>query len=250
MSDALLIQANLREKVGTGPARSLRVAGYVPAVVYGKGEESKLIAISQREASILYRESQIKSAVVNMKIDDKSYNVFPKQFSLHPVTDVVEHVDFMFVSDKTTDLRMNIPVKLKGKERSIGIKKGGVMNIVFRALPCRVIKDKVPPYIEIDVSKMDVGITLRLKDIVLPEGVELLIKDLNQTFLRLTGKRKIVEEAKIKAPSAEAGEGEADKTSAEGDTKETATKEGAATEDGEKKATSSASGDTEKKENK
>ena len=244
MSDALLIQANLRKKVGTGPARNLRAAGYVPAVVYGKGEESKLIVISQREANILYGESQMRSAVVNIKMENKSYDVFPKQFSLHPVTDSVEHVDFMFVSDKTTELRINVPIKLKGKDKSIGIKKGGVMNIVFRALPCKVEKDKVPPYIEIDVSKMEIGVTLRFKDIVLPEGIKLLIKDLNQTFLRLTGKKKIVEEAEIKAPSTEVEEGETGKAAAESDTKDIAAK------DGEKKAISPALEDTKKKEKK
>ncbi|NRA74004.1 MAG: 50S ribosomal protein L25/general stress protein Ctc [Rickettsiales bacterium] len=216
MSDSLLIQANLREKVGTGATRSLRGSGYVPAVVYGKGEETKLISISQKEAETLYNKSRIKTAMTKLKLADKDYNVFPKQFSLHPVTDSVEHVDFMFVNEKAKELRIRIPVSVKGKEKCPGIKKGGLLNIVFRSLPCKVVKDKVPSCIEIDVSKMDVGITLRLKDIILPEGVSLLIKDLNQTFLRLTGKRKVIEEAEIAAPGEE-GEATDETTEAKGD---------------------------------
>ena len=228
MSDTLLIQANLREKVGTGPARSLRATGNVPAVIYGKGEESKLFSMSQKEADMLYNQSQVRSAIVNIKIGDKIYVALPKQFSVHPVTDSVEHIDFMFVGDQIKKVRINIPIRIKGKEKSMGIKKGGVLNVVFRSIPCKVEKDKIPPFIEIDVSGMDVGVTLQLKDITFPAGVKLLIKDLNHTFLRLTGKRKVVEEAEIKAPTAEGGEEakeegsdkkEGDEKSKEGDEK-------------------------------
>jgi large subunit ribosomal protein L25 len=203
MSDALSIQAQLREKAGTGPSRSLRVAGSVPAVIYGRGEESKLVSISQKEADMLYEKSQVRSATVNLQVGGQSYIALPKQFSLHPVTDAVEHVDFMFV-DGTPELQINIPIRIKGKERSVALKQGGVINLVFRSLACRVTKDKIPPYIEIDISDMPIGTTLRLKDINLPSGVKLVTKDLNQTFLRFTGKKKIVEEAEIKTPEAEA----------------------------------------------
>ena len=233
MSDSLLIQANLREAVGSGATRSLRATGYVPAVVYGKGEDTKLISITQKEADLLYNKSRVNTAMVKLKLDSKDYDVFPKQFSLHPVTDYVEHIDFMFVSEKSTDLQMNVPIKLKGKDKSPGVKKGGVVNMVFRSLPCRVARDKVPSCIEVDVSKMDVGITLRLKDISLPEGVKLLIKDLNQTFLRLTGKRKVIEEVKIKEPGAESEE--ASTESAESETKEAEEKTAAAETDNKDK---------------
>jgi large subunit ribosomal protein L25 len=193
MSDALLIQAQPRERAGTGVARSLRMAGNVPAVVYGKGEESKLISISQKEADMLCHVSQLRSATVNIRLGDKNYVALPKEFTLHPVTDLVEHVGFMLVGDAVSEIQIDIPIRIKGKEKSPGIKKGGILNLVFRSLPCKVVKDKIPPYIEIDVSSMEVGVTLQLKDIILPEGVKLLLKDLNPTFLRLTGKRAVVE---------------------------------------------------------
>jgi len=214
MNDALLIQGDLREQSGTGPSRSLRLAGRVPAVVYGKGQELKLFSISQKEADALYNNFQIKSAIINVKIGDASHAVLPKEFSLHPVTDSVEHVDFIFV-DQATSIQIKIPVRIKGAAKSIGIKKGGLVNLVFRALPCRVSKDNIPPYIEIDITEMDIGVILTLKDITLPEGVKLLSKDLNQTLLRLTGKRKVVEEVESKEPTAE-GEAAADGAPAEG----------------------------------
>ena len=204
MSDALLIQAHLREKAGTGPSRSLRVAGNVPAVMYGKGEETKLVSIAQKEADMLYEKSQVRSATINIKLNGKDYVVLTKQFGLHPVTDSVEHIDFMLVSDAVKELRINVPIRIKGKEKSAAIKQGGVLNLVFRSLPCRVEKDKIPPYIEIDITEMEVGLTLRLRDIKLPDGVKLLTKDLGQTFLRFTGKKAIVEEAAIKASEASA----------------------------------------------
>jgi len=202
MSDALVIQAHLREKAGTGPSRSLRVAGNVPAVMYGKGEETSLISIAQKEADMLYQKSQTRSATIDIELKGKHYVALPKVFSLHPVTDSVEHVDFMLVADAAKELRINIPIRIKGKEKSSVTKQGGVINLVFRSLPCRVEKDKIPPYIEIDITEMQVGTTLRLRDITLPDGVKLLIKDLGQTFLRFTGKKAAVEEVEIKAPDA------------------------------------------------
>jgi large subunit ribosomal protein L25 len=224
MSDALLIQAQPREKVGTGPTRSLRMAGNVPAVIYGKGEETKLISIPQKEADMLCHQSQLRSATINVKVGDKNHVVLPKEFSVHPVTGSVEHVDFMFVGDSVSEIQINVPIRLTGKEKSPGIKQGGILNLVFRSLICKVSKDKIPPYIEIDASEMEVGLTLRLSDVALPEGVSLLTKDLGQTFLRLTGKRKVVaalEEgaAEESSDAKEAGK-ESDDKKVEGDQKD------------------------------
>ena len=232
MNNTLLINGNLREKVGTGASRDLKRKGYVPAIIYSKGEESKLISIAQKEANTLYNNFQIKSMLINLKIEDKNYYVLPKHFSLHPVTDAVDHIDFIF-TDKVSELKMHIPVRLKGKDKSIGIKKGGVVNLVFKTLSCKVLKDNIPQYIEVDTTEMDIGIILTLKDIVLPIGVELLTRDLNQTFLRLTGKKKIIEEAEIKAPT-EKGESTEE---GEATTETTATKDGKGGEAATKKET-------------
>jgi large subunit ribosomal protein L25 len=223
MSDTISIQGTLRLKSGTGAARSLRLKGEVPAVIYGNNQQTLCLSIPHEDAEALYHDFQLSAKVVQITLDGKQYAALPKQFSVHPVTSKVEHADFLYTGTTSHPIKIKIPVKLKGKNVAPGIKKGGVINLVFRSLPCRVPSDKVPPFIEIDISKAEVGLTLTLADLNLPPNVKLMMPNMSQTLLRMTGKRKVVEELEIAKPeSAEAaaagtGEGSA-KTAASTDT--------------------------------
>lgn len=229
MTDTISIQGTLRAESGTGPARSVRRNGFVPVVVYGKGQHNIHMALPQPEVEELYISSRLGTRLIDIHVDGQKHTVLPKQFSVHPVTGSVMHVDFMFAEYSDT-MKVKIPVKLKGKDKSPGIKKNGVINLVYKSLPCRVFRDSIPPCIEIDVSNADVGFSMTLADIQLPQDVKLLMPNMNQTLMRLTGKRKVIEEIEIKKPEGEAAaEGAASDASG--------TKAAPAAEAGKEKAT-------------
>lgn len=207
MTDTISIQGILRPKSGTGAARSLRRDGQVPAVLYGKGQATLHLALPSENVEALYINASLSTRLIELNIDGKKHVVLPKQFSVHPVTSAVQHVDFMF-AEHSNAIKVKIPVRVKGKDKSPGIKKNGVINLVYKTLPCRVFRDSIPPCIEIDVSQADIGFMMTLADLKLPADVKLLMPSMDQTLMRLTGKRKVIEEIEIKKPEGEAAAAE------------------------------------------
>jgi large subunit ribosomal protein L25 len=197
----LSMKANFRDSVGTGSARALRREGRVPCVVYGNGKEAKAISLSSKDVDTICHRFDVMTNVVHLEVDGKVSKVLTKQISVHPVTDQIEHVDF-FAIDEAKNFRVEVPIKITGKEKSVEIKRGGVVNMAKRFLKCEVNKDNIPESIAIDVSEIKMGAPFSLRDIKLPSGVQLVDKDLNQTILKVTGKRSksMMEE---EAPTAE-----------------------------------------------
>jgi large subunit ribosomal protein L25 len=168
--------------------------------MYGNSQETLCLSIPREDAQALYQDFQLSAKIIEITLNGKKYPVLPKQFNVHPVTSEVEHADFLFTGTTSHPIKIKIPVKLKGKNVAPGVKKGGVINLVFRSLPCRVPSDNVPPFIEVDISKAEVGLTMTLADLNLPANVKLLMPNMSQTLLRMTGKRKVVEELEIAKP--------------------------------------------------
>ena len=98
MTEMTVLAATNREKIGTGSSRSLRRAGTVPATVYGEGGTPLSIIIQEKEITKLYRRHGFTSTVVGIELDGKVIKVLPKAVQLHPITDLVNHVDFVFLA--------------------------------------------------------------------------------------------------------------------------------------------------------
>jgi len=186
----LSIKADIREKVGTSAARAIRRSGNVPGIIYSQGQEGVTIAMSSKDMSMICNRFDVMTSVVNIDVDGKNYKVLPKQISLHPVTDEIEHADFIAI-DNLSEITINVPISVVGRDKSVEIKRGGVVNMAKRFLKCVVKKDSIPRSIEIDVEKVRMGVPVSLKDVHLPAGVTLVDKDLKQTVLKVTGKRAI-----------------------------------------------------------
>ncbi len=212
MSALSLLQANLREKTGKGPGRALRRAGKIPAIIYGKGRKEAMIILVQQDIQRLYEKFTFMSTVIEIELDGKQYKVLPKSILKHPVTDLVEHVDFMYLN-QDEKIKLNIPVLFTGKEKSLGLKRGGVLNIVLRNLPVIVDSSNIPAVIEIDVEHLEIGEAVHIKDINLPQGVLSAIKDSNYTVAKVVGKKamKIDEEIAVGVSSGGGAEGESNK---------------------------------------
>lgn len=210
----LSIKADVRDKMGTGAARAIRRSGNVPGIIYSQGKEGISIMLSSKDMGMIYNRFNVMTSVVDIDVNGKHYKVLPKQVSLHPVTDEIEHADFLSI-DNVDEVTINVPINVIGRDRSVEIKRGGVVNMAKRFLKCVVQKDSIPESIAIDVANVKMGVPVRLQDVILPSGVKLCDKDLKQTVLKVTGKRALVVEETTaeKAPDAKV----ADKKDAKAD---------------------------------
>jgi len=213
----LSIKADVRDKIGTGAARAIRRSGNVPGIIYSQGKEGISITLSSKDMGRIYNRFNVMTSVVDIDVNGKHYKVLPKQVSLHPVTDEIEHADFISI-DNVDEVTINVPINVIGRDRSVEIKRGGVVNMAKRFLKCVVKKDSIPESIAIDVANVKMGVPVRLQDVIIPSGVRLCDKDLKQTVLKVTGKRALVVEDTT-ATAEKAPDAKADKKDAKADKK-------------------------------
>lgn len=185
MNEMLALSGEMREYFGTGAARALRRTDMVPAIVYGPGKKTLSISIEEKEITKYYRKPNFISTIIQLEIGEKKHKVMPKIVELHPITDVVRHVDFIFLDNKHQ--KMELPIIYEGKERSIGVKRGGFFNIVKRTLTIMAPSNNIPKNVIIDVSNMYIGQSIKADSIKLPEGCKLL-NNSNQVIASIIGR--------------------------------------------------------------
>ncbi|WP_379550334.1 50S ribosomal protein L25/general stress protein Ctc [Qipengyuania sp. DGS5-3] len=216
MSDALTLPAETRERAGKGASRALRREGRIPAVIYGGKEEPTTIHIEEKELVRQMGTGQFMNSIVEIEVGSDRVRTLPKDVALHPVTDRPTHVDFLRLA-KGGKIEVSVPVVFINEEESPGLKKGGVLNVVRHDLELVCENDKIPGEIQIDVTGKEVGDSLHISEVTLPEGSESAITDRDFTIATLV------------APSAlKKSEDEA----AAEDGEEVEGEEGEATEDG------------------
>lgn len=193
MSDTSLV-AEVRKELGTGASRALRRKGMIPATLYGAGNKPISISVKENEVTKLYRRHGFTSTIIEMDIDGKSHKVLPKSVDLHPITDIVSHADFVFLEKKIQ--KVDVPIIFEGRERAIGVKRGGFFNIIMRKLPLFCNVDNIPLNIVLDIASMQVGDSIRANEIKLPEGCSLASKkDLVIASITGRGSKSEVEES-------------------------------------------------------
>jgi len=197
------VTANPRSEHGKGAARRLRNAGQVPAVAYGKGQAVTSLAVLPKDIITVLKSERGQNTVLQMKVGGGTdMLVMIKDYSYHPVTRALEHVDFVQVQlDKPVDV--DVPLQANGK--AVGVVNGGVLRQVYRTLPVRCLPDRIPLKLECDVTNLELGEAIHTKDIVVPEGVEIRLPA-EQTLVAVVApeKDRSAEEA---APGAAAAPG-------------------------------------------
>ena len=184
MSDALTLPAEARERAGKGASRELRRNGRVPAVIYGGKEEPTMIHVEAKELIKQLDTGHFMNSIVEIELDGKKIRTLPKDVSLHPVNDRPEHADFLRMT-KGGKIDVSVPVVFRNEEASPGLKKGGVLNIVRHELELVCENDKIPGEIEIDVTGKDVGDSIHISEVTLPEGSQSAITDRDFTIATL-----------------------------------------------------------------
>ncbi len=195
-----LLSASLRDRVGKGSSRSLRREGKVPGIVYSHGKEAMSIALSANEVTIEYRRGRFRSRLMEIKIDGKVIQALPKDVQFHPVSDQIEHVDFIRV-EAGQPVRVQVPVKFSGQDKCAGLKRGGVLNIVRHEIEFVCKPESIPASIELNVSTMDIGDSIHINDVKLPDGVTPVIKR-NFTIATIAGRSSADEEKPVAAADA------------------------------------------------
>ncbi len=224
MSKNYAIQADIRERAGKGVARSLRREGRTPAVIYGDGKEPVKISISENEVNVEYNKGQMYTTLCDLEIGKDKHLVLARDVQLHPVTDVVEHVDFLRVNAKTK-IAVDIPVTFINEDKCPSIDKKGTLNVVRFTVELLVQATKIPEQIEVNLEGKQHGDAVKVSDADLPEGASPVITDRDFTIATLIAPKTAAQLEAEDAADAEAPEDnmpaeEADDAAAEGSSEE------------------------------
>jgi len=201
MANLIEIKAVKREKAGKGASRAVRRTGYIPAVVYGDKKAPILFNVEEKVIVALLNKPGFWTHQFEIDIDGEKVRTLCQDVQFHRVTDRPIHADFLRIS-KNAHLTMEIPVHFANEETAPGIKNGGVLNIVHRALEVACSPDNIPDRLVLDLGSLQIGEGLTNKDIVLPAGVK-FPHDEEFTIVTISepAKEEVVEEA---APAAAA----------------------------------------------
>ncbi|MDJ0934508.1 MAG: 50S ribosomal protein L25/general stress protein Ctc [Kiloniellales bacterium] len=208
MSDTIALPAEPRERVGKGAARAVRRAGRVPAVIYGDRKDPLTISLDPRDVDRELHRPGFFATLFDVEVGGKKHRVLPRDVQLDPVSDRTVHVDFLRVA-QDTEVTVNVPVNFTNDEESPGLKRGGVLNIVRHEIEFSCRADAIPQQIEIDLTGLDIGDSVHISMIQLPDGVIPTITDRDFTIATVAAPSAVkAEAAEEQAAAAEGEEGE------------------------------------------
>jgi large subunit ribosomal protein L25 len=229
MAEQASVVAELRDRAGKGVARATRRMGRVPAVIYGDKKEPVSISIDAKELQFLANKPSFFNHLVNLKVDGQEFQVLPRDVQLDPVSDRPIHVDFLRVSP-ATKITVLVPVNFINQDKCPGLRRGGVLNIVRREIELRCSPMSIPEMLTFDLDGLDIGASVHINAIQLPDGVAPLTKR-NFTVATVAAPTIMLTEeeeaARAAAAAAAAGGGvaPAEGAAAEGEAKEGEKKE-------------------------
>ena len=172
--DSLLVVA--RELAGKGASRALRRAGKIPAIVYGDGKAPAMVSIEQRLLTMELHKGGFTSKLFELQLDSKKQNVLPRDVQLHPVTDIPLHVDFLRVA-ADSEIAIMVTVRFIDEEECVGLRRGGVLNVVRHEIELMCPATAIPEYIEASLKGYDIGDSIHISGVSLPDGVTPTITD-------------------------------------------------------------------------
>lgn len=202
--ELLELNADIRQKTGNGPARGLRRAGKIPAILYGPGTTPVPISIDVKgfELALKKSKTRMRQSVFNLAIQGETTTnrcAMVKELQRHPLTGAFLHADFYEIA---MDRKVNVKVPVVAKGIAKGIDLGGMLQVIRREIELRCFPNEIPESVEIDVTELNVGDAIHIKDLKLEGNVE-ITEDADFTILTLLGKKGEKEETAVE------GEGEA-----------------------------------------
>ena len=226
MSEQLTLPAEARQRAGKGASRALRREGRVPAVIYGEKQEPLSVHLEEKLLMKMMSNGHFMNTVVMVDVGGKANRTLPKDVQFHPVTSRPIHVDFLRIGEHS-QVNVNVPVNFIDEEDSPGLKRGGVLNVVRHDLELVCDAAKIPDQITISLTGLEIGDSIHISQVSLPEGSKSAIEDRDFTIATIVAPSAMKAEEEEAAAAGEVptveegeeaeGEGEAE---AEGGTEE------------------------------
>lgn len=184
MTKHYALQAEARTKAGKGAARALRREGKIPAVIYGDKKDPVGITLPLKEVTLEYHKGHMFTTLCDVAVGNDKVQVLARDVQVHPVTDVIEHVDFLRVSDNTK-LTVAVPVVLENYEGSKAAVAKGVVNMVRHEVEMVCLAKNIPDSIIVDMANAEVGDIVKISSVTLPKGAKPAITDRDFTILTI-----------------------------------------------------------------
>lgn len=222
-----VLKATKRTSVSTGQVNKLRSDGFIPAVLYGGKKNNLNISLKKLHLQNVINAETFMSKVFDLDIDGNAEKALPRDIAYDPVSDEPIHIDFMRIT-KGTRLSLEIPVKFINTDKSPGLKKGGVLNIVRRKVELKCPAENIPDEIIVDLNNTEINTSLKISSVKLPESVVPTISDRDFVIATVVAPTILVEPEKTEEAAAE---GEVPAEGAEGIEETATTEEGKPSDD-------------------
>lgn len=206
MAEAVELKAWARPRTGKGGARASRREGRIPGIVYGDKAAPETIDVDYRSISQQLHTGHFLTTVCMLDLNGTKIRVIPRDVQLDPVRDFPIHVDFMRVGEHSL-VTVGVPVRFLNEGASPGIKRGGILNVVRHEIEVRCPVDAIPEHFDVDLTGLEIGDSVHISAITLPEGVKPTITERDFTVATIVG--RAAEEAAPGAAAAEAAAAEA-----------------------------------------
>ena len=194
MPEITSLNAERRARAGKGAARATRRMGRVPGIIYGGNQDPLLISLEPRELSSAVAKRGFLAALVDVKLDGAVERTLPREVQYHPVTDKPVHVDFMRVGTDTR-VTVTVPVVFINHEMSIGLRRGGILNIVRHGVELSCRADSIPEQLVVDLNGLDIGDSVHASAVSFPAGSQPTIADRDFTIASIAAPSALREEA-------------------------------------------------------
>jgi len=197
-----ILKATKRTSASTGQVNKLRSAGFIPAVLYGGKKNNINISLKKLQLQDLVRTETFMSKVFDLNIDGNPEKVLPREIAYDPVSDEPIHIDFIRIV-KGSVLDLEIPVKFINSEKSPGLKKGGVLNIVRRKVELKCPTENIPDEIVVDLDNTEINTSLKISSVKLPKNVVPTIADRDFVIATVVAPTVLVEPEKVEETTEE-----------------------------------------------
>src|SRR6185312_7255527 len=200
MAETTKVVARKRDRAGKGGARSSRRDGLIPAVIYGDKQAPVMIAVEPKSVErVIHREGFFNHRL-QIDVEGTTIDALPRDVQVDPVTDKPLHLDFLRIGPDSI-ITVQVPVHFRNEAAAPGIKRGGVLNVVLHEITVRTKPATIPEYFEVDLSGLEIGHSVHLSALKVPEGVRVVTRDKNPTVASIAAPTVVREAAAAAAPA-------------------------------------------------
>ncbi|MEM8595545.1 MAG: 50S ribosomal protein L25/general stress protein Ctc [Pseudomonadota bacterium] len=191
MAKTIELDVTRRDGTGKGAARAARREGLVPGVVYGGGKDPESINVKHNVLLKRLKEGKFLARLIKLQLDGEEQTVICRGVQRDVVRDLPSHVDFLRLSERSR-INLAIPVEFENHEASPGIKKGGVLTVVRSEVELKVRASRIPDQVTVDLTGLNIGDTVKISNVVLPEGATPTITDRDFMIANISAPRALV----------------------------------------------------------